>query len=349
MLHVGVLTTDFRLSSMRMRDVLYLEKERLAGFINSIPSDAPVREIVVLCTCNRIEIYYVSKDNAAAADWLMIFLANFHHVSENMVRSALINHSGPDAVRHIFRVAAGVESMVFGEHEILGQIRDAYFFSRNCAKTDSCLNRLFQQAIATGKKVRNLTSAGKGSISVSSIAIEEVLDKNKGNLEDTNVLIVGLGTMGLRALKRISECKPRKIGLCNRTDQRAAALCLRFNAEHYLYADFCESIKDYNCVILATASNDHILSFDQLQHCNQHDKQLLIIDLGAPRNADPAISAIDGVTLICIDDLQATADRHLQERTHEMGDIETIIEEQVVEFTRWYSFRKECKCSEKFA
>ncbi len=349
MLQVGVLATDFRLSSMRMRDVLYLEKDRLAGFINSIPADSPVREIVVLCTCNRIEIYYVSDDIEIAADWLMNCLANFHQISETMVRSALKNHCGTDAIRHIFRVASGVESMVFGEHEILGQIRDAYFFSRNCSKTDSCLNRLFQQAIATGKKVRNLTGAGKGSISVSSIAIEEVLDKNNGTLEDTNVLIVGLGTMGLRALKRIAECKPRKIGLCNRTDQRAAALRHRFNAEHYLYSEFSRSIKDYNCVILATASNDFILSFSQLQHFNQHNKPLLIIDLGAPRNADPAISAIDGVTLICIDDLQATADRHMQERTHEIGDIEEIIEEQVTEFTRWYSFRKECKCSEKFA
>lgn len=349
MLQVGVLTTDFRSSSMRMRDVLYLEKERLTGFINSIPADSPIREIVVLCTCNRIELYYVSKESSGAADWLMNCLANFHQIPEKMVRSALVNHSGADAVRHIFRVASGVESMVFGEHEILGQIRDAYFFSRNCAKTESCLNRLFQQAIATGKKVRNLTGAGKGSISVSSIAIEEVLDKNKGSLEDTNVLIVGLGTMGLRALKRISECKPNRIGLCNRTDQRAAALCQRFNAEHFPYSEFNKGIQDYNCVILATASNDHILSFDQLQHCNQHNKHLLIIDLGAPRNADPAISAIDGVTLICIDDLQATADRHLQERTHEIGGIEQIIEEQVAEFTRWYSFRKECKCSGKFA
>jgi glutamyl-tRNA reductase len=348
MLQVGVLTTDFRLSSMRMRDVLYLEKDRLAGFINSIPSDAPVREIVVLCTCNRIEIYYVSEDNAVAVDWLLNCLANFHQIPEKMVRSALVNYSSEDAIRHIFRVASGVESMVFGEHEILGQIRDAYFFSRNCAKTDSCLNRLFQQAIATGKKVRNLTSAGKGSISVSSIAIEEVLDKNNGNLENTNVLIVGLGIMGLRALKRISECKPNRIGLCNRTDHRAAALCQRFNAEHYLYSEFCKSIKDYNCVILATASKDPILSFEQLQHSNQNEQPLLIIDLGAPRNADPAISAIDGVTLICIDDLQETADNHLQERIHEIGDIEQIIEEQVVEYMRWYSFRKECKCSEKF-
>lgn len=347
MLQVGVLATDFRSSSMRMRDVLYLEKERLSGFINGIPANAPIREIVVLCTCNRIEIYYVSEDHAVAVNWLMNCLSNFHKIPEKMVRSALVNHCSIDAVRHIFRVASGVESMVFGEHEILGQIRDAYFFSRNCAKTDSCLNRLFQQAISTGKKVRNMTSASKGSISVSSIAIEEVLNKNNGNLENTNVLIVGLGMMGLRALKRISECKPRKIGLCNRTDQRAAAMCQRFKAEQLLYSEFSKSIKDYDCVILATASKDHILSSGQLQHCIQNGKQLLVIDLGAPRNADPALGTIDGVTLVCIDDLQATADRHMQERVHEMGDIENIIEEQVTEFTRWYSFRKDCKCSEK--
>ncbi|MGE5671484.1 MAG: hypothetical protein ACM31E_08570, partial [Fibrobacterota bacterium] len=238
MFHVGVLTTDFRVSSMRMRDTLYFEKDRLAGFINTMPVETPVREIVVLCTCNRIEIYYVAEDTAVAAVWLMKCLSDFHKIPETMVRSALVNYCCADAVRHIFRVASGVESMVFGEHEILGQIRDAYFFSRKHAKTNSCLNRLFQQAIATGKKVRHLTGAAKGSISVSSIAIEALLDNNDGKLDKANVLIVGLGTMGLRALKRVVQYNPNKIGLCNRNDQRAAMICQRFNAVHMLYSEF---------------------------------------------------------------------------------------------------------------
>ncbi len=346
MFHVGVLTTDFRVSSLRMRDTLYFEKDRLAGFINGMPADTPVREIVVLCTCNRIEIYYVAKDTAAAAVWLIKCLADFHHIPETMVRSALVNYCCADAVRHIFRVSSGVESMVFGEHEILGQIRDAYFFSRKHAKTNSCLNRLFQQAIATGKKVRNLTGAGKGSISVSSIAIEELLDNNNGNVDNLSILIVGLGTMGLRALKRIAQCKPKRIGLCNRDDQRSAIICRRFNAEHLQYSVFRAGISDYDCVILATSSNEYILSAEQLLQYTKQKKPLLVIDIGAPRNADPAIRAIDGVKLICVDDLKATAERHLLERTHEIGDIEAIIEEQVTEFTRWYLFRKECTCNE---
>ncbi len=346
MFHVGVLTTDFRVSSMRMRDTLYFEKDRLAGFINGMPAETPVREIVVLCTCNRIEIYYVAEDTAAAAVWLIKCLADFHRIPETLVRSALVNHCCANAVRHIFRVASGVESMVFGEHEILGQIRDAYFFSRKHDKTNSCLNRLFQQAIATGKKVRHLTGAAKGSISVSSIAIEALLDNNNGKLDNMSILIVGLGTMGLRALKRVAQYKPNRIGLCNRNDQRAAMISLRFNAVHLLYSDFCKSINDYDCVILATSSSEHILSVEQLQQCRNRKKQLLVIDIGAPRNADPVISSIDGVKLICVDDLKATAERHLLERTHEIGDIEAIIEEQVAEFTRWYLFRKECTCGE---
>lgn len=346
MFHVGVLTTDFRVSSLSMRDTLYFEKDRLAGFINNLPVETPVREIVVLCTCNRIEIYYVAEDTAVAAVWLMKCLADFHKIPETMVRSALVNYCCAEAVRHIFRVASGVESLVFGEHEILGQIRDAYFFSRKHAKTNSCLNRLFQQAIATGKKVRHLTGAAKGSISVSSIAIEELLENNNGNVDKLNILIVGLGTMGLRALKRIVQCKPQRITLCNRNDQRAAMICRRFNAEQLSYSEFRTGISDYDCVILATSSNDFILSPDQLLRYSRQQKQLLVIDIGAPRNADPAISAVKGVKLICVDDLRSTAERHLSERTHELGDIEAIIEEQVIEFTRWYLFRKECTCSE---
>jgi len=329
-----------------MRDTLYFEKDRLAGFINAMPAETPVREIVVLCTCNRIEIYYVAVDTAAAAFWLIKCLADFHKIPESMVRSALVNYCCADAVRHIFRVAAGVESMVFGEHEILGQIRDAYFFSRKHAKTNSCLNRLFQQAIATGKKVRHLTGAAKGTISVSSIAIEKLLENNNGNLEKKNVLIVGLGTMGLRALKRIAQCKTQKLCLCNRNDQRAEMICKRFNAEHLPYSEFNTGLIDYDCVILATSSNEYILSLQQLLQYTKQQKQLLVIDIGAPRNADPAIGAIDGIKLICVDDLKSTAERHLLERTHEIGDIEAIIEEQVIEFTRWYLYRKECTCNE---
>jgi glutamyl-tRNA reductase len=346
MFHVGVLTTDFRVSSMRMRDTLYFEKDRLTGFINNLPAETPVREIVVLCTCNRIEIYYVAEDTAAAAGWLMKCLADFHQIPENLVRSALVNFCCADAVRHIFRVASGVESMVFGEHEILGQIRDAYFFSRRHAKTNSCLNRLFQQAIATGKKVRHLTGAAKGTISVSSIAIEAMLDINNGNVDNKNILVVGLGTMGLRALKRIVQCKPQRLVLSNRNDQRSEMISRRFNAEQLLYSEFRTGISDFDCVILATSSCEYILSSEQLLQYTKQRKQLLVIDIGAPRNADPAISAIDGIKLISIDDLKSTAERHMLERTHEIGNIEAIIEEQVAEFTRWYLFRKECTCNE---
>jgi glutamyl-tRNA reductase len=195
-----------------MRDILYLEKERLAGFIKNLPQDTPIREIVVLCTCNRIEIYYVCDDHSSAAEWLEKFISNFHKVPFERVKSTLTNYRCADAVRHIFRVASGVESMVFGEHEILGQIRDAYFFCRDQATTDSFLNRLFQQAIATGKLVRSRTDASKGSLSVSSIAVEAVIDNNGGKLDNTKILVVGLGTMGLRAVKRLVFEKSSKTG-----------------------------------------------------------------------------------------------------------------------------------------
>ncbi|NLE02677.1 MAG: glutamyl-tRNA reductase, partial [Fibrobacter sp.] len=329
MMHIGALATDFHSSSIRMRDMLYLEKDRLVKFVKSIQPEAPLGEIVILCTCNRIELYYVCDDHNVAAEWLTEYLAAFHRVSVSHLKNTLVNHRCAGAVRHLFRVASGVESMVFGEHEILGQIRDAYFFCREQDSTDSYLNRLFQQAIATGKLVRNKTGAGRGSLSVPSIAVELLLEKSGGTLEFTNVMVVGTGTMGLRTIKRISLKKTAALGICNRTGERAVKLCERFNATHIPFTDLKTKIKDYNAIILATSSQEYILSADDvLFNCETRKKNLLVIDLGVPRNADPSIGAIDGVTLACIDDLKTTADRHLQERENEIGEIECIIEEQ---------------------
>jgi glutamyl-tRNA reductase len=125
-------------------------------------------------------------------------------------------------------------------------------------------------------------------------------------------------------------------------------MCEKFNAQHVPYADFTKNVNEYDCVICATSSKNYILSPEHLlDNGENRDRPLQVIDLGAPRNVDPAITAIKGVSLVCVDDLRATADRHLKEREHEIGDIENIIEEQVAEFTRWYQYRSECECSQK--
>jgi glutamyl-tRNA reductase len=346
MYHIGALVADFRTSSLGMRDKLYLEKDRLRAFLDALPADTPLQEIVALCTCNRIEIFYVCEQHETAAAWLSRFLAAFHTMPLAHLEKALTNYRCEDAVRHLFRVASGVESMVFGEHEILGQVRDAYFLCAKKQTTDSYLNRLFQQAIATGKKVRSRTGAGQGALSIASIAVERMTEI-AGDLATKRILVVGLGAIGLRALKRIVVRRPAAIGLSNRTGERARRLCDHFEAEFVTFDRFTQEIVRFDIVILATASPKFILHRDDIAARRQAQRQapLLVVDLGAPCNADPLIGSIEGVTLVSIDTLRETAEHHLDLRKNELSDIEDIIERQVREFARWYKMKCGCECS----
>lgn len=339
MLHVGALVTDFRSSSIHMRDKLYLEKERLQLFLDSMPLNSPLYETVALCTCNRIELYYVCQNHDEASAWLSKYLADFHHIPFPALKEHLTNFRCEAAVEHLFRVASGVESMVFGEHEILGQIRLAYFLCFKKEKTSSYLNRLFQQSIATGKQVRSKTAAGRGALSIASIAVEKMTELTD-DLSDKRILVVGVGSMGLRALKRLHPMNPGKIGISNRTDLRAKRFCEHFDAEHVPFDRFTESLKNFDVVLLATSSQQCILT---QSHVRDRSNPLLIIDLGAPCNADPSLGTMENVKLVCIDDLRATANERLGSRKDELNAIEKIIKQQVNEFIRWYRYKSRCE------
>jgi len=345
MYHVGALGTDFRSASLNMRDALYLEKERVIEFIGSIPQDAPLTEVVALSTCNRIEIFYVCKNHNDASFWLKQHLTNFHHIPEGIIGNVMKEYHCAEAVRHLFNVVSGMESMVFGEHEILGQVREAYFHCFKNEATDSYLNRLFQQAIATGKKVRSETGAGRGALSVASIAVERMIEIS-GDLASKRILIVGTGTMGVRALKRLRGETVAAITLCNRTNERAQKFAEKFGIAACRFEDLEAEVAHHDIVVLATSfAGHHLITVDALYRMRgEGAKPLLIIDLGAPRNADPACAEVSGVSLITVDDLKETAEKRLAERRGEMQLVQEIVEEQVQEFTRWYCYKRNNQC-----
>lgn len=350
MYHVGAIGTDFRSASLRMRDALYLEKERVIEFIDSIPESSPLEEVVALSTCNRIEIFYVCKNHEDASTWLKQHLTEFHHIPHGMIDPVMKVYQCDDAVRHLFQVVSGMESMVFGEHEILGQVRDAYFHCFKNEATDSYLNRLFQQAIATGKKVRSQTGAGRGVLSIASIAVERMLEIT-GSLTDKKILIVGMGTMGVRALKRLRGEQGVAITLCNRTEERAQKFAEKFGLNFCRFEDLSTVLNQYDIVFLATSfTGKHLITTRMLElERGTTAKPLIIIDLGAPRNADSACSNIAGVSLVTVDDLKGTAERRLCERRGEMDSVNEIVEEQVREFTRWYCYKRnnQCQCKKE--
>jgi glutamyl-tRNA reductase len=233
-----------------------------------------------------------------------------------------------------------MESMVFGEHEILGQIRDAYFHCFREQATDSYLNRLFHQAIATGKEVRSKTMAGRTALSVVSIAMER-MDEIAGDLREKNIMIVGMGAMGLRVLKRLANAGPATIAVSNRTTERALQFCAAFHARHVPFGAIVRELSGYDIVILATSSQRHILTAADI---GQRVRPLLVIDLGAPRNVDPEVGTIEQTTLISVDDLRATAEARMAERKGDRAEMDAIIERQIDEFKRWYRYKSGCEC-----
>ena len=345
MLHVGALGTDFRSASLRMRDALYLEKERVLQFLDSIPGNSPLLEVVALSTCNRIEIFYVCADHDTASTWLKNHLTVFHHIPPGHIDKVMSEYRCAEAVRHLFKVVSGMESMVFGEHEILGQVRDAYFHCMKNAATNSYLNRLFQQAIATGKKVRSSTGAGRGVLSIASIAVEKMAEL-EGGLGDKDICIVGTGTMGIRALKRLRSEKVKSLALCNRTGERAIKFAKRFGVGHIGFGELPGAFNRFDAVVLATANSGSPLvrRADLERVRNGSQRNLLIVDVGAPRNAEASVASLDGVSLVCVDDLKETAGRRLAERKNEIDAITEIVEEQVREFTRWYRYKSDMAC-----
>lgn len=342
-LHVGALGTDFKSASLRMRDALYLDDEKLLAFFKSIPDDAPLREVVALSTCNRIEIYYVCDDHAMASSWLRDHLVKFHGMPRPHLDRAFKEYRCAHAVRHLLQVVSGTESMVFGEHEILGQVRDAYHLSHRNKTTSSYLNRLFQHAVATGKKVRSLTGAGRGALSVGSIAVERIIELC-GSIDKKDILVAGAGTMGIRTVKRLRVANAGSIALANRTDERARSYCEHFGLRFLAWSEFRAAAAAFDVIILATASQEYVLSAADFPVSADH--RCLVIDLGAPRNAEPAVGALPGISLVCIDDLKEISDRRLADRKRDTELISAIIEEQVDKFTKWYNVKTRLVCSE---
>jgi glutamyl-tRNA reductase len=341
-MHTAVMGTDFTKTSLKMRDAVYFSSQKVQEFLHTVPSDAPIYEMVVLSTCNRIEIYFVCDAYETALSWLKHQFAAFHHLPIAMIDKVLFSYRCDEAVRHLFRVAAGCESMVVGEDEILGQIRNAYFFSRDRKKTRSYLNKLFQKAIAVGKKVRATTRISRGSASVSSVAIDSLYDRF-GSLDDKRILIVGAGIMSMRAVKRLHHLGPQRVYLANRTEARSRMVAEHYNLSTLPFGDIARHLSYFDIVILATSAQKRIVSLADAAQRHDRAKPLLVLDLGAPRNADPAIASLPNISLLSIDDLRDVSRKVLERRRGEMDEAQHIIEEEVREFTRWYN-RKHNLC-----
>ena len=297
-----------------------LQKMRAAGI---------AEEAVILSTCNRVELYIVTKlDPRQAFEELHQFLIQ-HHEYREPINEGLYQLAEPQSVEHLFKVACGLDSMVLGETEILGQLKKAYDVALQHSHTGPTLNKAFQRAFNVAKQIRTETSIQRGATSVAAVAVE-LAEKIFTSLEDRHVMVIGAGETSEKAARALLSRGARSIIVSNRSHERAEALARELGGRAVHFEDWAGEFRSIDIVISSTSAPHHILDRPKLEPVMQlrGNEPLLLIDIAVPRDIDPEVNYLDNVYLYNVDDLQAIADDSLKQRREELAKCEAIIREK---------------------
>jgi len=299
-----------------------------------------VAELAILSTCNRLELYALASrqsdrhhDPFAA---LIEFIADTRGVPASEFESHLHRRPGLDAAEHLCRVAAGLDSMILGEPQILGQVADAHDAARVAGSAGPVLSALFRAAINAGKRARTETAIGRNPASVSSVAVRQA-EQVVGQLPGCHVVVVGAGEMGELAVEALRARGVRRITVINRTHQRAQALAERWGGQTLTFEFLADAVHIADIVISSTGAPHIVIDSEMVRRAMTHRAQpLALIDIAMPRDIDPAAADIPGVHLFDLDHLQARLDDALAERRNEIPRVEAIVAEEVSAFGAWF-------------
>lgn len=301
--------------------------------LNSLKSLDFVKECFLLQTCNRVEIYVVStqKSTHKITKDIIKFWSQNAKVSRDVIFDIVEVFEGSKALRHLLLLASGLESMVVGEDQILGQIREAYLEAKNAGATNSFFDIVLMKAINTGRKVRTKTRINEGSVSLSSIAID-LAEKSFDNHDSTKALVIGAGKAGTLAAKELSKRKFETVYLANRTYQRSVELAKLVGGEPIKLREVNDYLSKVNLVITAVSVSEPLLTSANVMKalCSKSNPKLMFIDISQPRCVEDSVRSLKGVTLKSIDDLRETVETNLQKRLHETINAKKIVDEELL-------------------
>jgi len=314
-------------ASVEIREQLAVDRSEVVDLARTVKLLGQLDEIVLVSTCNRVEIYGTTRRTDSDIKSLLQLLC----AEPRDLDPHIYLDEGASAVRHLLRVAAGLDSMVLGETEITGQIKKAYEIARNAGLTGPVLNRLFQKAFQTTKEIRTRTAIGRGTVSIKSAAAELIERAFSDDLADKSVMVIGAGEMAERCVRLLVKKGVRSIFVSSRSFDRAIDLANRCGGDAVCFGYCLFEMRDVDVVIAATSSAETLLSCDDIENLMKarRNRSLLLIDLSVPRNIDPAVTRLDHVFLYNIDDLEALARRGVQARERELTACHQIIETHV--------------------
>lgn len=305
--------------------------------VNGHPAGT-IYEAVILSTCNRVEIYAVVKNNEEATQTIRNFLSTFHKIDTEEFDSHLYYAHNLGVVEHLFSVISGIDSMVVGETQIQGQVKQAFEASQQYGAIGPYLSTLFSKAMTVGKRVRTETAISERAVSVSGAAVN-LVSNLFNEVPKLKVLIIGVGKMGLDAVKSLMKRGATDISIINRGQERVRPIAEEYNLTVSNFEKLESELLEADVVISSTGAPHAVLTTDAMRRVlgrRGAEKCLLIVDLAVPRDVEPEVGALQGVTLLNIDRLETQVEENLERRCEEINRVRDIINEEVGEFQAWY-------------
>jgi glutamyl-tRNA reductase len=311
-----------------LREKVVFSPEKLSLYLQDLVTEENLSDAMLLSTCNRSELYCVTENTSKMAEWY----SRQHAVAPEILQEAMYFHEDEAAVEHIMSVACGLDSMVLGESQILGQMKDAFSEAVACGSISTTFNRLFQQVFTVAKEVRTNTAIGGCPVSVSSAALHFIKRIFPKALSNANILLLGAGATVELVLKHLTNETPQQIWIANRTRKNAETLAEKYQAKAITFSVLPKKLSEVDIIISATGGAQPVITQDMIP---VRKNPLLMLDLAVPRNIEPVISEIENVFLYSIDDLKNIIQKNLQGREHAAEKAREVIKKKSGDFIHW--------------
>ena len=327
---------NHKTAPVELRECIAFSEDESASALQTLSRKSHIKELLLFSTCNRVEVLVVTENKREAIDSTKDYIAEVNKIPRQTFEDALYIHEGDEAVRHVFRVASSLDSMVVGEPQILGQVKDAYRLATEAKVSGVILNRLLHRTFFVAKRIRTETGIGGHAVSISYAAVE-LGRKIFGSLESKNVLLVGAGEMAELAVEHLIRNKVGDIYVANRTFENGVELARRFNGQALRFEEIADCLKVVDIIISSTGSPDFVITRDQVKGVIRirRNRPIFFIDIAVPRDIDPRVNRLSNSYVYDIDDLQGVIDENIEDRQKEAIKGERIVDEAVIQFRDW--------------
>jgi len=331
-----VVGLNYRTAPVEIRERLSFDENDLAQAMIALKKKKSILENVIVSTCNRTEIYAVVDQAHTGRYYIKDFLSEWFQIDKEEIASYLFIYEQDEAINHLCKVICGLDSMVIGETQILGQVKDSFLLAQQSHTTGTIFNRLFKEAITLAKKAHSQTEIGANAVSISYAAVE-LAKKIFGSLENKHVLIIGAGKMGELALENLQGSGATKVTVLNRTFEKAQTLAERFHGHAKTMNEMQCAIVEADILISSTSAKDYIITKEMMAEVEKmrHNRPLFMVDIAVPRDIDAAVGELESVFLYDIDDLENIVEANLAERKKAAEKIMVMIADTISTFNEW--------------